>query len=113
MVARKLGRRWQNPRNSNEWIYRKDMVACAVWRAHCPCAPARTPILHPLHDREPAQTVDQIDQPARIDGHVVALHAVAACGDIGHEMRDLARRMGIGDVDDAQAVGEPGEWDLG
>src|SRR5215472_8305915 len=32
--------------------------------------------LHPLHDRQPAQAIDHVDQPAPIDRYVVALHPV-------------------------------------
>ena len=35
-----------------------------------------------------------------------------AGGRLGQEVGDLARRVGIGDVHDAEPVGEPGHWDL-
>src|ERR1051325_9914924 len=67
----------------------------------------------PLDDRHSAQPVDQVDQSAIVDRDVVARHALAAGRHVGHEVRDLARRVRVLHVDDAQTLREPGERDLG
>src|SRR5215831_19192150 len=68
---------------------------------------------HPLHDRQAANAVEQVDQPAIIHREVVARHALGALWHVGHEVRDLARRMRVLHVDDAQALRKPRERDLG
>src|SRR5262249_35227658 len=67
----------------------------------------------PLEDVQAAGAVDQIDQPAIVEAPVVALDALGARRHIRHERGDLARGMRVGDIDHAQAMGEPGDRDLG
>src|SRR2546425_8129865 len=65
-----------------------------------------------LEDVEPAPPVDQVDQAARIDAHVVAAHALLTLGDRRNERRDFARGVRVRDVDDPEPVREPGDGDL-
>src|SRR5262249_35727095 len=67
----------------------------------------------PLENVQAARAVDQIDQPAVVEAHVVALHALGAGRNVRHERGDLARGMWVGDIDDAQAMREPGDRNLG
>src|SRR6516162_2138744 len=59
-----------------------------------------------------AGTVDQIDETAVVEAHIVTLHSRCARRDIRHEGGDLARRVRVRDVDDAQAMSEPGDRNL-
>src|SRR5712671_5506358 len=65
-----------------------------------------------LQDVEAAHAVEQKDQPALVHEHVVARRPVGAGCRIGYEMRDFARRVRAADVNNAQAMGEPGGWNL-
>src|SRR4051794_15973984 len=69
--------------------------------------------LHPLQNMEAAHPVDKEDQPALVDEHIVARRPIGAGCRIGHEMRNLARRLWPADIDDAQAMGEPGGRNFG
>src|SRR5882672_11903687 len=60
-----------------------------------------------LEDVEARVAVDDVDQPAAVDVDVVGLRAGLAGGGLGDEVADFLRRRRIGDVDDAQAAGEP------
>jgi hypothetical protein len=60
-----------------------------------------------------ARAVDEVDQAAVVVADVVALHSFGALWHVGHERRDLAGRVRIGDVDDAQPVREPGDRNFG
>ena len=66
-----------------------------------------------LENGQPAQPVEQIKQTAVVGGDVVALDALRALGNVGQEMADLARPARVGNVDEAQPVGEPCGRDLG
>src|SRR5262249_22887933 len=60
-----------------------------------------------LENVEADITVDEIDQPARVERHVVALRRAPPGHRLRDEVTDLARRQGIGHVDDAQTAAEP------
>src|SRR5262249_61348365 len=66
-----------------------------------------------LDDVDAAHAVDEIDQSAVVDGDVVRGQARPGLGWVGQVMPDLARSEGIGDVDEAQTLREPGERDHG
>src|SRR6185369_3634821 len=69
--------------------------------------------LSPLQDVQPAAPVDQVEEPAPVDLHVVAGDAGMAGGRLGQEVGNLAGSVGVRDVHDAEPVGEPGDRDLG
>jgi hypothetical protein len=50
--------------------------------------------------------VDDVDESARIERHVVALRRRSARHRLRNEVTDLARGERVGDVDDAQAAAE-------
>src|SRR5262249_43079523 len=60
-----------------------------------------------------AHAIDEENEPALVHEHVVARRPLCAGCRIGHEMRDLARRLWAADIDDAQTVRKPGSWNLG
>src|SRR5262249_52505101 len=64
-------------------------------------------------DVDAANAVDEVDQAAIVDGHVVGRRALLAGSRIGQEMADLPGSERIGDVDEAEPLGEPGERDDG
>src|SRR5215469_7335744 len=64
-----------------------------------------------FNDVDAADAVDEIDQSALVDGRVVGGHAIAAAGRIRQKMSDLPGRERIGDVNEAQALREPGKRD--
>src|SRR6267142_531475 len=63
-------------------------------------------ISRPLQDVQPSVAIDEVHEAARVVADVVAAHAPAA-GGVGDERGDLARRVRVGDVHEAQAVREP------
>src|SRR3954468_24740255 len=63
-----------------------------------------------LHDVDAALTVDEVVKAARIDGHVVRRDALESLRRIRQEMADLGGAERIGDIDEPQALREPGEW---
>src|SRR5215207_4300700 len=56
-----------------------------------------------------ALAIDQVEQPAVVDGHVVALNAVGAFRYVRHEMPDFTRGARIADVDETEAGSKPGD----
>src|SRR5882724_5836867 len=80
--------------------------------AHAPVDITSDPAeLRAFDDVQAAVAVDEIHEAARVVADVVAADA-AATGRVGNERRDLARRVRVGDVDDAQAVREPRDGNL-
>src|SRR6202043_2356108 len=69
--------------------------------------------LYSLENVQAARAVDQVDQAAVVEVYVISLHRPCARRNVRHERGDLARRMRVGDIDDAKAMREPGNWDLG
>src|SRR4029077_2838024 len=62
---------------------------------------------------QPAQPIEQIKESTIVGGDIVTLDALRAFRNIGQEMTDLARPARVGNVDEAQSVGEPCGRDLG
>ena len=60
-------------------------------------------------DVDAVHAIDEIDEPAIVDRHVVGRRPLRAGGRIGQEMTDLLRRERIGEVDQPQPLREPGE----
>ena len=54
-----------------------------------------------------ANAVDEVDQPAIVDGDVVGGGTLLAGGRIGEVVADFAGSERVCDVDEAQALGEP------
>src|SRR5262249_45129569 len=48
-----------------------------------------------------------------VEAHIVALDALGAGRDVRHERGDFLRRMRICDVNDAQSVRKPRNWNFG
>src|SRR3989442_1303485 len=78
-----------------------------------PDASTPAPPSHALEDVQPAPAVDEIEEPAVVHAHVVAGNARRALGHRRQKVPDLARRVRVGDVHDAQAAREPGHGNLG
>src|SRR5215469_10051736 len=62
-----------------------------------------------LDDVDAALAIDQVAEPALVDGDVVGGGELEALRGIRLVEGDFARLEGIGDVEDAQALREPGE----
>ena len=79
-------------------------------RRSCSCA--ALPSQHArLDDVDAVDPVDEIDEAAIVHGHVVGRCHIRARRRVRQVMADLARREGIGDVDEPQPLREPGEGD--
>src|SRR5262245_53113606 len=61
-----------------------------------------------LHNIEADVAVDEMDEPAVVDGDIVALRRPASGPRLWHVPADLARRERVGHVDDAKPTAEPG-----
>src|SRR5919108_4538550 len=66
-----------------------------------------------LDDVDAALPVDQIAEAAIVDRHVVRRREFEALRRIRFVEADLARRVGIGDIEQTQSLGEPGKRDDG
>src|SRR6185503_13977132 len=73
----------------------------------CPASPDA------FQDVQAAHAVEQVNQPAFVDGNVVALHALGSLRDVRHEISHLPHCMRAGHVDDPQPPCEPRDRDLG
>src|SRR5690348_12691143 len=71
--------------------------------------PMRTPISDAFQNFQTPDAVDEEDQPAIVLVDVVALAALRARRRLGHVMRDLFWRMRMRNIDDTEALREPGE----
>src|SRR5713226_9585127 len=60
--------------------------------------------LNPLQYVQTAAPIDHVQEAPAVHLHVVARDAGMAGGRLGQEVGDLARRVGIGDVHDAEPV---------
>src|SRR3984957_12901207 len=98
------------------WVSMRHLNFCRPLRPTAPAlsrAGAAWLLLAALQNGQAAQPVEQIKQAAIAGGDVVALDALRAFGNVGQEMADLARAARVGNVDQAQPVGEPCGRDLG
>src|ERR1019366_967539 len=66
-----------------------------------------------LEDVQPVHAIEQVDQAPVVDRYVVALDARYAAGGRRLVPGDFPRRVGIGEIDDAQSVRKPGDGDFG
>src|SRR5215471_7576238 len=56
---------------------------------------------------QPACAVDQVNQAAVVEAHVIALHSRCAGRNVRHEGSYFTRRVRVRDIDDAKAMREP------
>src|SRR5262249_20281547 len=63
--------------------------------------------LFSLENVQTACAVDQINQPAVIEAHVIALDSLGAGRNVRHEGSYLTRRVRVRDIDDSKAMREP------
>src|SRR4029077_14803234 len=66
-----------------------------------------------FENMQTARPIDQVDQAAVVEAHVVALHTLGAIRNVRHERSDFLRRVRICDVDNAQSVREPRDRNFG
>src|ERR1700704_4639286 len=62
-----------------------------------------------LDDVDAADAVDEVDQSARIDGHVVGGRAIRPGGGLRQIVTDFFRLERVDEIDEPKALREPGE----
>src|SRR5207249_885875 len=68
--------------------------------------------LRSFENVQAACAVDQINQAAVVEAHVIALHPLGVGSNVRHEGGYFTRRVRVRDIDNAQAMREPSHRDF-